>query len=282
MTSGDKAMWRVCGAAGLFDAAPWLTVVTGHYGVGKTNLSLNLARDLRRAGRAVTLVDLDIVNPYFRSTDNQSFLDAEGIRVLGPVYAASNLDTPSLSPGIDEAILGAGHQAVGGGHAVSNLDFGNEQAVLIDVGGDSDGARALGRYQPNIVAGDYRLVFVVNLHRPETATVAANLELLRGIEETSGLKVSTVIGNSHLKQFSSVDDILATVAATAEIAQQAGAELAAITAPRPLAAELAAKLADMAGGQAPGLAATASEMAPAAAGIPVIYPVDTIVQTPWE
>ena len=56
------------------------TVVTGHYGCGKTNLSINLALDLageRAAARgmaagdetAVTLVDLDVVNPYFRSSD---------------------------------------------------------------------------------------------------------------------------------------------------------------------------------------------------------------------
>ncbi|MCL1847483.1 MAG: ParA family protein, partial [Coriobacteriia bacterium] len=85
--------------------APWLTIITGHYGVGKTNLSLNIARDLCQVTSHVTLVDLDVVNPYFRSTDNRGVLDAYGIRVLGPVYGASNLDTPSLSPGIDDAIV---------------------------------------------------------------------------------------------------------------------------------------------------------------------------------
>ena len=41
-------------------------VLVGNYGSGKTELALNLAllsaRDMR-----TTLVDLDIVNPYFRS-----------------------------------------------------------------------------------------------------------------------------------------------------------------------------------------------------------------------
>ena len=40
------------------------TIICGHYGCGKTNLSLNLAIDAARRGENVTLVDMDIVNPY--------------------------------------------------------------------------------------------------------------------------------------------------------------------------------------------------------------------------
>ena len=63
-----------------------ITVICGHYGCGKTNLALNLALEAVGDGPAtqgttvtqgtavtqgttVTLVDLDIVNPYFRSSD---------------------------------------------------------------------------------------------------------------------------------------------------------------------------------------------------------------------
>ncbi|MDR0350420.1 MAG: hypothetical protein LBH64_02580, partial [Coriobacteriales bacterium] len=194
--AADAAAAAVGAAAGAADAAAdaaaavgaiaadttpsWLTVITGHYGVGKTNLSLNLVRDLRAVAPRVTLVDLDIVNPYFRSTDNKAFLDACDIELLGPVHGASNLDTPSLSPGIDEAIRTAGP----------------ERVTLIDVGGDSDGARALGRYSAEIMARPHRVVFVVNLSRPETASAEDNLELLRRIEETSGLAVTELFGNT--------------------------------------------------------------------------------------
>ena len=41
-------------------------VVTGNYGSGKTEISLNLALKASDEGKT-TLVDLDIVNPYFRS-----------------------------------------------------------------------------------------------------------------------------------------------------------------------------------------------------------------------
>jgi Mrp family chromosome partitioning ATPase len=47
-----------------------LTVVTGHFGSGKTNFAVNLARFAAKEGRKVTIIDLDIVNPYFRAADN--------------------------------------------------------------------------------------------------------------------------------------------------------------------------------------------------------------------
>ena len=55
-----------------------IVVVTGHYGSGKTNLSVNLAMSLRAAGEEVTLVDLDIVNPYFRSADFETLAEENG------------------------------------------------------------------------------------------------------------------------------------------------------------------------------------------------------------
>jgi hypothetical protein len=236
---------------GIFTTEPWLTIITGHYGVGKTNLSLNIVRDMRKLIERVTLIDLDIVNPYFRSTDSIDFLDAHDIEVFGPVYARSTLDTPSLAPGIDEAIIAA------------NPD----RAVLIDVGGDPDGARALGRYAGKVASCAHRLVYVVNAHRPDMTTVDENMELLKAIEETSGLKVTHVVGNTHLKEFTTATDIVAAIELAREVARATGAELTAITAPRTLAPEV-------------------EELLRAGAPSPeesiLVYPVDKIVSTPWE
>ena len=73
-----------------------VTVVCGHYGTGKTNLSINLALECARQGEDVTLVDLDVVNPYFRSADYADILTRSGVKVVGPNFANTNLDTPSL------------------------------------------------------------------------------------------------------------------------------------------------------------------------------------------
>ncbi|NLG26180.1 MAG: MinD/ParA family protein, partial [Clostridiales bacterium] len=51
-----------------------IQVLAGHYGSGKTEIALNLALKLRALGREVALVDLDIVNPFFRSAERGALL----------------------------------------------------------------------------------------------------------------------------------------------------------------------------------------------------------------
>jgi hypothetical protein len=230
-----------------------LYVICGHYGAGKTNLALNIARNSRARYQRLTLVDLDVVNPYFRSTDYREFVEALGIRLIGPVYGGSNLDTPSLSPGIDTAVREASQS----------------HAVIIDVGGDPDGARALARFAGDFFGREqipqYELAFVCNFKRPDTATVDANIALIKEIEQTSKLKVTKVIGNTHLKASTSPQDIACATTLTVELAERLGVELAGITAPRDLAADAQELL-------------TAD---PQTANITVL-PIDILVGTNWE
>ena len=37
-----------------------INIITGHYGSGKTNVSVNMALDLAEKGEKVTVVDLDL------------------------------------------------------------------------------------------------------------------------------------------------------------------------------------------------------------------------------
>ena len=71
-------------------------VITGHYGSGKTNIAVNLAIDLAEKGEHVCVVDLDIVNPYFRTADFEELFKSRGIRLAAPRFANTNLDIPSL------------------------------------------------------------------------------------------------------------------------------------------------------------------------------------------
>ena len=63
-----------------------VVVVTGHYGVGKTNFALNLALDAAAAGYRATLADMDVVNPYFRSNEYRDLLEGAGARLIAPVF----------------------------------------------------------------------------------------------------------------------------------------------------------------------------------------------------
>ena len=44
-----------------------ILLLCGHYGSGKTNVAVNLAFHLKDRFDRVTVADLDIVNPYFRT-----------------------------------------------------------------------------------------------------------------------------------------------------------------------------------------------------------------------
>ena len=44
-----------------------ITLFSGHYGSGKTNIAVNYALKIKENGANCRIVDLDIVNPYFRT-----------------------------------------------------------------------------------------------------------------------------------------------------------------------------------------------------------------------
>ena len=74
-----------------------VVVLTGHYGVGKTNLAINLALDARRAGHEVAVADLDVVNPYFRTSDYRNVLAEAGVHVISTAFAGTTLDNPGVT-----------------------------------------------------------------------------------------------------------------------------------------------------------------------------------------
>ena len=158
-----------------------VNVVCGHYGTGKTNLSINLAIECARSGEDVTLIDLDVVNPYFRSADYADILTKNGVRVIGPNFANTNLDTPSL-PG-----------------AVSGY-IENGSRVIIDAGGDDAGVTALGVYSKLINESDPEVIYVINRYRSLTTEPGEAVQILKEIEMTGRIKATAIVNNSHLKQ----------------------------------------------------------------------------------
>lgn len=159
---------------------PKIIIITGHYGCGKTNVAVNIALKLAEKGEKVTVVDLDIVNPYFRTADFGKLFNSRNIELTAPMYANSNLDIPALSFDIG-GIIGSGGYTV------------------IDVGGDPEGAVALGRYADVLKnRGDVGLYYVINKYRYLTSHSSEALELLREIEAASGLKCCGIINNSNL------------------------------------------------------------------------------------
>ena len=73
-----------------------IIIFCGNYGSGKTEIALNTALKLRSDGFKTALVDLDIVNPYFRSSEHGQMLAEHGIRLIAPTFAGTTVDVPAL------------------------------------------------------------------------------------------------------------------------------------------------------------------------------------------
>lgn len=76
-----------------------ITVICGHYGCGKTNLVLNLAAEAAQRGRRSVVVDMDVVNPYFRSSDYSALLKKLGVELIAPGVREHNARYPCAAAG---------------------------------------------------------------------------------------------------------------------------------------------------------------------------------------
>ncbi len=155
-------------------------IVCGHYGAGKANLTVSLALAAAQSGEAVSVIDMDVVNPYFRTADFQELFREAGIRLIAPIYANTNLDLPVLPPSVGAAI----REKTG--------------RLFLDVGGDDDGAVALGGFSTLLEERGYSMLYVVNSRRelePEPGEEAA---LLQRIQTASRLKVTHLVNNTNL------------------------------------------------------------------------------------
>lgn len=230
-----------------------VTVVTGHYGVGKTNLALNLAFDLAQAGWSVTVVDLDVVNPYFRSSDHAAEFAQAGIDLVAPLYAGTTLDTPGLSGRVATVVQQAYEDPAA-------------RRVVVDAGGDDVGATALGRFSAGIRAGAHGVLFVVNGRRNLTQTPEEAAAVMGEVQERSHLAVTGIVGNTHLQKETDAETVLSAVPFAQAVAERAGLPLLAITAPRRFEPSF-------------GEPAWQDAASKTSFGI---YPVDVRVRTPWD
>ena len=167
-----------------------IRIITGHYGSGKSELSVNMVTELKKQYDKVAIVDLDIANPYFRSRERQDMMEDMGIEVFHNSFGYDiTQDLPALSAAIKKPL--------------ENKDY----HTIVDAGGDDSGARVLNQFRKYFLADDCEMIFVINANRPETATVSGCLHHLDAIQVETGLKVDGVINNTHLLSETSAADI---------------------------------------------------------------------------
>lgn len=169
-----------------------VTVISGPYGAGKTNVAVNLAMDIAKNGQICRIADLDIVNPYFRSADNAKMLEALGVQTMIPEFANTNVDIPALPPNY-------------------HMLFNGEGKSVADVGGDGDGAAVLGLSHDDYIEAGYKMYFVYNRYRYITAEPEGALEVLEEIKRASGLEFHGIINNSNLGAETTAEHIINSI-----------------------------------------------------------------------
>lgn len=158
----------------------------GEYASGKSEVSINRARELAQRQEKVTLVDLDLMEPFYTLGPLKSGLETEGIRVISReaekpfgLGETGNL----LQPAARFALRQRGHVIFDVGHGVA----GRQALHLLEGLGDET---------------HFQVLAVVNPFRPLTATP---LRIIRFIESLG--KIDGIISNSHLGENTTLADI---------------------------------------------------------------------------
>ena len=202
-----------------------VTLFAGHYGSGKTNIAVSYALLLAREGKKTAIADLDIVNPYFRTKDSASDLEAAGVDLISPQFANTNVDLPALPA---EAYRLVEDKSI---------------FAVMDVGGDDRGAYALGRYAPFILEEeDYCMAFVANPCRPLTRTPEEALEVMREIETAGGVPFTAIVNNANLAHETTPETVLAAIPYMDRLSKLSGLPIWLTSAEETVAAGLAGKI----------------------------------------
>ena len=193
-----------------------IVVVVGNYGSGKTEVSINLAVQRKRAGVDVRIADLDLVNPYFRTREAKGPLAEMGIEMVLPPEQYLQADLPILSP------------------LVAGMIRRPAELTLLDVGGDDVGATVLATLADAFKNRPRRVLQVVNPLRPFTETIEGCLKVREEIEQAAKLAVDGIIGNANLIDETSADDIYDGHEFVKRLSEQSGLALEFITVARKL------------------------------------------------
>lgn len=186
-----------------------ITIFSGHYGSGKTNIAVNYALALKKTGKQVAIYDLDVVNPYFRTVDAESTLSKAGVELIVSPFAETNVDIPAMNAA-----------------SYKMVDDKNSFAV-IDLGGDDRGALALGRFSDRIKEeNDYDNYLVVNPYRPETRDIKGLIQIKNEIEYAGRIPFTGIVNNANLGNETDVSVIKRGMEFCKEVSKETGLPIA--------------------------------------------------------
>lgn len=196
-----------------------VNLFVGGYGSGKSEIAVNFTISLVREGKKVSIADLDIVNPYFRSREARGVLEKEGVEIFLPALTMAASDLPLIQPEVRGALKNS------------------DGLFVLDVGGDPVGARVLASFADVLVPGEYDLFFVLNSRRPFTGTAEEVVQLINEIEIAAGIGVTSLVVNSHLIDETNADIIDEGITLAQEVVRKIGKSIGFVALERRLTKE---------------------------------------------
>ncbi len=213
-----------------------ITFLIGGLGAGKTELALNLSLwHARRLGPGKAhLLDLDIVNPFFRVRQVKEDLDRAGVVLVMPDDRVLNGDLPALPARVWATFEQPGFP------------------IVCDVGGGELGLRPLARLTGLAGKRPVQVLCVINPFRPGFLTTDQTLAAMKRYSDLSALTITHLVANPHLTDETTPDLFRAGLARVREAADRTGLPLAFAMVADRLAPAFGADLRPAAGAAGPG------------------------------
>lgn len=167
-------------------------ILMGNYGSGKTELAMELALSSPNPQKTL-VIDLDMVNTYFRLSDRKALFAEAGIRLITPNFASSHVGMLTVPAEIAAAFA---------------MDW---ERIIIDLGGDA-GAAALGQFKPKLLqaqrdGAEIRLYNVINTNRPMAGTPTKLIRLMGDMERKARWSCTGLINNTNMSYETTADDL---------------------------------------------------------------------------
>ena len=185
-----------------------ITLFCGHYGSGKTFTAVNYAISLRKLKEKVSIYDLDIVNPYYRTVDATDILQKNDVELVVSPFAETNVDIPAMNSRSYQMISDKTRFAV------------------CDIGGDDRGALALGRFRDRILEeNNFDCLLVLNKFRPETNTVQGVLQIMKEISQAGRISFTGIVNSSNLGLETHADTVIEGYKFALEVAKESNLQV---------------------------------------------------------
>ncbi len=163
----------------------------GGAGSGKTEIALNFALGLRKeTPRRIHFFDMDQTKPLFRARDAAEELTAAGI-IFHSNTDTSIEDVAAIAPGVISALSE------------------EDSYVIMDVGGNEQGARVVGQFFERLNASDSAVFLPVNPYRPWAGEAEELRETMEKITRAARCDCVRIISNPNFCAETCAEDVLA-------------------------------------------------------------------------